>query len=100
MRRGDQEVRYRMHSLSVQLEKAGRDLAAAQARIQAAEAAQGTAQALREAVRGALQKLTPAARCAALEHLKTAGLDLANDAQAAAPPAAPPAAQGGAFLIF
>jgi len=96
MRRNDQELRYRVQSLSAQLAKAGRDLATAQAGVQAVEAAQDTAQALREAVQGAIQKLTPAARCAALEHLKDAGINLANDEHAAAPQPG----RGGAFLIF
>lgn len=96
MRRNDQELRYRVQSLSAQLAKAGRDLADAQARVQSVEAAQGADQALREAVHGAIQKLTPGARCAALEHLKDAGINLAND-ESTAPPQP---ARGGAFLIF
>lgn len=95
----ERELLYRVHSLTAQLEKAARDAAALQQRIQALEAAKGEAQALRDAVQGALLKLTPAARCAAFSHLKTAGVNLEPDAKAPAPQAAP-GARAGAYLIL
>lgn len=82
--------------LAVQLDKAVRTAAALQARIDAMQAGQGNSkselQALREAVRALIPKLTPAAQQVARRHLEGCGagqwLALNEPPQpAAAPPA-------------
>lgn len=59
--------------LAAQLDKATRTAAALQARIQALEAGQGDLQALRDAVRAFIPKLTPAAQQVARRHLEGCG---------------------------
>ncbi|KRA09791.1 hypothetical protein ASD75_10105 [Acidovorax sp. Root568] len=59
--------------LAVQLDKATRTAAALQARVQALEVGQGDLQALREAVRSLMPKLTPAAQQVARRHLEGCG---------------------------
>lgn len=59
--------------LAAQLDKATRTAAALQARIEAMQAGQGELQALREAVRCLIPKLTPAAQQVARRHLEGCG---------------------------
>ncbi len=59
--------------LAVQLDKAMRTAAALQARIDAMQSEQGDLQALREAVRALIPKLTPAAQQVARRHLEGCG---------------------------
>lgn len=59
--------------LAAQLDKATRTAAALQARVQALEAGQGELQALREALRTLIPKLTPAAQQVARRYLAGCG---------------------------
>jgi hypothetical protein len=77
--------------LAAQLDKAMRTSAALQARVQALEAGEGELQALREAVRAFIPKLTPDAQQVARRHLEGCGAAqwLAPD-EPPQPAAAPP----------
>ncbi len=77
--------------LAAQLDKAMRTAAALQARVQALEAGQGDLQALRDAVRAFIPKLTPAAQQVVRRHLEgcCAGQWLAPE-EPLQPAAAPP----------
>jgi len=85
----ERESLAQVQRLAVQLDKATRNAAALQARIDAMQAGQGNSegelQALREAVRALIPKLTPAAQQVARMHLEGCGA-----AQWLNPPAPPP----------
>lgn len=73
--------------LAAQLDKATRTAAALQARLDAMQAGEGDLQALREAVRSLIPKLTPAAQQVVRRHLEGCGAG-----QWLSPPAPPPQA--------
>lgn len=83
----ERESAAQVQRLAIQLDKATRTSAALQARLDAMQAGEGELQALREAVRALIPKLTPAAQQVVRRHLEGCGA-----AQWLSPPEPPPQA--------
>lgn len=90
----ERDLQAQVQRLASQLDKATRTAATQQTRIDAMQAGEGDLQALRDAVRTLLPKLTPAAQQLARRHLEGCGA-----AQWLSPPAPPPQAAAASSIL-
>lgn len=86
--------------LAAQLDKATRTAATLQARLDAVQAGEGDLQALREAVRGLIPKLSPAAQQVVRMHLENCGAAQWLSPNTPAPQAAVPPSNHSSHVFF
>ncbi|MBU1354598.1 MAG: hypothetical protein KKB95_22260 [Gammaproteobacteria bacterium] len=96
----ERESAAHVQRLAAQLDKATRTAATLQARLDAMQAGEGDLQALREAVRALIPKLTPAAQQVVRRHLECCGAAQWLSPQTPPPQAAAPPSNLSSHVFF